>query len=303
MRWMSVLALLLALSLPTRPADACMAIGHDGPIRIHGEEALVVWDEAAHTEHFIRRADFRGVSRDFGFLVPTPSRPTITDVDDGVFGRLFDLYGLVVVARSAGADGLCTRGLGSGGDVHVVEQLRVAGMQATVLEATSASALDAWLGEHGYPSSPEIAAWLGPYVTQRWYVTAFRVDPGEHAGRAFGTRAVRMSFATERPFFPYSEPQLAGATPRPFRVSVVAPHRMDALLGETPWRVHAGYANHPRPLARALAPVLPEGTSLEGAWLTTFDERRSLRGTDDLFFVPAEHDTRVRSRITTAIRP
>lgn len=281
-----------------------MAVGHDGPIQVHGEEALVVWDPTAHTEHFVRRADFRGVSRDFGFLVPTPSRPTIDDVDDGIFRRLFDLYHTdPPVARSAdGLGGGRLRGL-SEGSVAVVEQLRVAGMQATVLEATSATALDAWLGEHGYPSSPELATWLGPYVAQHWYVTAFRVDPGEHAGRAFGTRAVRMSFTTDRPFFPYSEPQVTGARPRPFRVSVVAPHRMDAQLDGAPWRVRAGYAGHPLRLRPIVLSILPTGAAMENAWLTTFDERRSSRGTSDLVFVQAASDTPVHSRITTEIRP
>src|SRR5262249_15154018 len=125
--------------------------------------------------------------------------------------------------------------------VQVVEQRRVAGLDATVLAATDAAALNAWLGAHHYPSSPTMTAYLAPYVQQHYFVTAFRYTRGSGETR-LGTRAVRMSFTTDRPFFPYAEPtdapHVAG---RVFRVSVVSSERVSALVGTHAWGARTGY--------------------------------------------------------------
>ena len=54
-------------------------------IAIIEESAVIVWDAPSQTEHFIRRATFRGKGRDFGFLVPVPSVPALAEVPDEVF--------------------------------------------------------------------------------------------------------------------------------------------------------------------------------------------------------------------------
>jgi hypothetical protein len=301
-RW-AVLSFAIAIALAAVPSvsEACLALHGAGEIvPIAGEEALVVWDEANRTEHFVRRAAFRRAPADFGFLVPTPTQPTLSEASDAVFHRLFEIYRRPVT-RSSHTSSSADRLRGVERDrVEVVEQVHVAGMEGTVLAASSATALSEWLASHGYQSSPAIAAWLAPYVAGSWFVTAFRVDPD---GRpSMRTRSVCMSFRTDRPFFPYSEPAHEGPT-RPFRVSVVAPHRMDATLGDAPWSVSAGYAGHSARLMTALRGAIPEGVTLDDPWITTFDERRSRRGTDDLFFVPAASDTPRASRIDAELMP
>ena len=67
MRWYVVA--LLALCVDVRTAAACAAappVGHH--VLIAEEEALIVWNPATKTEHFIRRAAFRSTARKFGFL-------------------------------------------------------------------------------------------------------------------------------------------------------------------------------------------------------------------------------------------
>lgn len=306
MRLPACLAVVLALSsLTPRASEACIAIGHTGVLPVAGEEALIVWDEASHTEHFIRHAHFDGIDSDFGFVVPTPTQPTLTEVDDDVFSRLFRLYR----RPERAADGLRGRGVGSLStsgaaleeeSVTVVAEAEVAGLTSTVLQATSATALDAWLAEHHYASGPELTAYLTPYVAAGWYLTAFRVQP-ESTARSVAMRAVRMSFTTDRPFFPYSEPQVEGRRPRPFRVSVVASTRMSALEGTDAWNGRVGFARRTPRLHRVIGDVVPEGAMEARPWITTFDERRSLRGTSDLFFVPSDRSRGVASTIDRPI--
>ena len=293
----AVAGLSLALAWPNASAEACMALGRTGFLPVMGEEALIVWDAEHETEHFIRRAAFDGISEDFGFIVPTPSRPTLVEVADSVFDRLFALYRRPAPrSRSARARGVERSGPATSG-VTVVERTVVAGLEGTILQATSATALDAWLAEHGYASGPELVPYLQPYVAQGWYLTAFRVDASASSGRPVSMRAMRMSFATERPFFPYSEPQTARRQQRPFRVSVVAPTRMSALEGTEPWDASVGYAARSPRLAGILRGVVPAPAVRGERWLTTFDEPSSLRGRSDLFFVPSADTRPVRSTI------
>lgn len=302
---LALVALALGPGEPPR-ASACAALGRSGPISIVGEEALIVWDPAARREHFVRTADFAGADPDFGFLVPTPSRPELAEEPDSLFARLFSVYRAPEpqrpVARSRGG---ATRALGDvqAPPVRVLERRTVAGLDAAVLAADDAGALERWLAAHGYPSGPELARWLAPYVAQRWIVTAFRIQPGAQRA-SFSTSAVRMSFETDRPFFPYSEPQHAGRSGRgrPFRVSVVAPYRVRALHGERPWSARVGYADRPgAELADALGGRLARSVSRQ-TWLTVFDEPRSVRGTQDLFFEREPTPSVVRSTLRSPIR-
>src|SRR4051794_16290236 len=74
------------------PARGCAAIGRDGEsVTIADESAVVVWDAASKTQHFIRRATFRTKAADLGFLVPTPTQPALAEVGNGVFNYLEDV--------------------------------------------------------------------------------------------------------------------------------------------------------------------------------------------------------------------
>jgi hypothetical protein len=272
-------------------------------VQIAGEEALVIWDPRARREHFIRTADFDPTDDDFGFLVPTPTRPELAAAPDRIFNELFDVYRArdPIATPQAPPGARSAPGAATAPSVMVLERRTVAGLDAAVLAASDAGALDRWLAERGYPSGPELARWLEPYVARGWIVTAFRISPGAER-RRFATSAVRMSFETTRPFFPYSEPQHAGprGRGRPFRVSVVAPYRVRALEGERPWGARVGYAGRPgglgpivgRPLATSVTP---------SSWLTVFDEPRSVRGASDVYFERDESAREVSSTIRTQI--
>ena len=86
--------LLLAMSglvMLSRPRDTsgCAAVPPQGSrVGVNSEEEIILYDAALHTEHFIRRADFRTEVKDFGFLVPTPSKPDLGEAESHVFDTL-----------------------------------------------------------------------------------------------------------------------------------------------------------------------------------------------------------------------
>ena len=304
--------MVLTAVAPASPAWACGAAGpRNEPVAVASESAIIVWDEATKTQHFIRRASFRTGAKDFGFLVPTPARPTLAEADDGAFALLARVTAPRMVTQAAPAGGGCTFGCGGSAPqgapapaVEVLEEKRVAGYDAAVLRADDPAALGAWLQARGYDDSPAIRDWVKPYVEAKWTVTAFKVAMADPAAPTAATSAVRMSFPTERPFFPYREPDSTSVVPdqvRLLRVYVVAagpvqgtltarppdrPGRNDADRGTFPIVWANSLPPDGRPdLARLLA--LPAGAVPADAYVTEFENRHFDRGSaGDAYFTP-----------------
>ena len=318
------LTLVAVLVAVPREAVGCGVAPHHGDrVDITDETALIVWDEATGTEHFIRRATFQSTGYDFGFLVPTPTRPDLGEADEAVFDRLAGITAPKVEyrhrkeKRSRGpakmSAGAAPDAAAPPGGVEVLDQKQVGGYDAVVLKfrrgggdddpAVGAKELGDWLGRHGYEFGPTLVAWLKPYVANDWVMTAFRVGtpkPGVTSAAPLGLRAapVRMSFKTDRPFYPYREPEeprddRARALPRLLRVFLIAATRFDGGLGDgtSPWAGRTVWAdklstdqmNTVVPLAK-LPAALPVGES----WLTEFEDRSTPRPrTEEVYFTPS----------------
>jgi hypothetical protein len=293
---------------------ACAAVEpRDKSVEIASETALIVWDEQAKKEHFIRRASFQADVPYFGFLVPTPARPELAETPDEVFSRLEDwtkpevktetiyvnrpLVNLACAASKQARDA-------AGEAVQVLEQVQVGPFDATVLKASDTQALQDWLAKHNYDARPAVMKWLDPYVKNSWIITAFQIIKQEQQLPLVAPQAVRMSFPTQRPFFPYSEPNDREETRSPgskrlLRIFLLANQRMDGALeeqtaawpGTTAWAGRLGDDKR-QDLAQKL---LPGVSQPEGGWLTVFDDEASLRpGTTDLWFAPSAEQSEVR---------
>jgi hypothetical protein len=226
------------------------------------------------------------------------------------------------------------------GGVDVLETKRVGDYDAAVLvfragdgdnsgPKEGAEALTKWLQKHGYEATPATAKWLEWYVQNGWCLTAFKVASAPNPAdgppppvlpkdasfgkgpplppRDLNLKPVRMSFRTEKPFYPYREPEVAPTGPptggtRKLRVFVAAESRYEGKLGDgaNPWPGRTVWAGKPNAetlgSAFAIANGKPEGakapfllpTSAEGFTLTEFEDASSPRpGTDEVYFAPA----------------
>lgn len=288
----------VVLSFLARSAFACAPAPHAGDeIAIVEESALIVWDPATTTEHFIRRATFRGKGRDFGFLVPTPSIPTLAEADDAIFTELTSWAQPPVkyitskrIDWSPWLAGIFMRkelATTAAAGVEVLSTQQIAGYEATVLEASDSAALQKWLSEHGYEANHDLTYWLDAYVAQHWKITAFKIAATNPEAR---TGAVKMSFVTPRPFFPYREPQsqreLSTHLNRILRIFFLGPERVTGTIGTgTEWPAELKRSeNLTAPLhvsiTKAASLALPATLRL-----TAFEDWLPVRpGMDDLFF-------------------
>lgn len=292
---------------------ACASLGEgELPPRVSQESAIIVWDAAHHREHFIRRATFETMSRDAGFLVPTPTIPALAEANDAAFTGFTELLRPKKVeeiqrtyrfslfeyhVEETFYAGTSEMSDGADGNVTMLFAQHVAGYDAVVLAAEDVKGLGHWLKAHGYQSSPALLKWLDPYVKKRWKITAFKISKADESSAEFSSTPVRMSFDTPRPFFPYSEPQ----APQPFnsaqrwlQIFFLAPQRMAGFEGESAdasgWAGQVNFADRlssdqQRDLSGWL--TLPEETVSAASWLTVFDDHSSpRRAAVDVFFAP-----------------
>jgi hypothetical protein len=307
----------LALLAPTDAAACCPAPPSGKPVVNADQTVIMVWDAAAKTEHFVRRASFKSDADDFGFLVPTPAQPELAESGDDAFPYLAKLTAPEIkrMARpSAGCAGGCSRSKSAAvpasaaakAEVTVLEEKTVAGFHAVVLDASSASALTGWLKDHGYAFSPEIEAWAKPYVDGGWKITALKVakDPSATASKGVAAASLRISFKTERPLFPYREPEskraadALGISGRTLRIFMVADARMDGeLTKDSPWTGNAVWAKELRAEDRTHlleSLKLPPTTGPAKAWLTELEDQWPYRAAPaDLYFSRAAHQDKL----------
>jgi len=287
---LSLTVVLLVPSVLSSPATACCPAPPGGKPVVNADQTVImIWDAASQTQHFIRQASFQSEADDFGFLVPTPAEPELAESGNEAFAFLRRLTEPVTrkVPRPNGGMGCgcssASKHAAAPASVKVLSQKLVAGFQAVVLEANSADALLGWLKAHDYAFSPEIETWAKPYIEAGWKITALKIakDRTQDA-KSVATSALRMTFKTDRPLFPYREPDsrsaahTLGVHNRLLRIYFLAEARYRGeLIEEHSWTGAVAWANQLKPEDRrqTLALLkLPETAAPAECWLTEFED-------------------------------
>jgi hypothetical protein len=292
------LLVLAVLLCPTAAeAPACCAVGRSGePVVNADQSVIIIWDAETKTQHFIRRASFASKAEDFGFLIPSPTAPELSESGNEAFPVLQKLTEPEIIRRAApstgvgcgaskGAFSTVSTAIGGGGSVEVLSEKVVAGFKASVLKSTSAGALTEWLAEHGYDFSPAVEAWAEPYIRDGWKITALKVaaDAGSATKKDVTAAALRLSFRTDRPLFPYREPDSKrdadslSRRDRLLRIYFIADGRYRGeLTKEVPWTGRTVWSNKLTAADRNVILgllKLHENTGPAAWWLTEFEDK------------------------------
>jgi len=321
-----VISLAFAISIRETPYNSCACCpafraGRD--VQIADQRILIAWDPHTKIEHFVREAGFlvaderskatsaEAGNDDFGFLVPSPTSPEVEETDRDVFLRLemavqpiiqrvnrwrVDLMpGLLLPFK------LERTLLGTGGlpptaaiDVRVLETKQVAGYDVAILQADDAGALQVWLHDHGYAMRDSMKEWVKPYIEKGWVITAFKYADGS---TRTNVGAVRMSFRTERPVFPYRVPSdqhvdLNKGRGNTLSAFVIGPGKAEGSLGEganaSPW-ASKSLVRYSKPIAKGtllglLRGAIAQDDFNEPMWLMAIDDTTWPSGSEDLWF-------------------
>ena len=296
---------------------ACCPVFRDGsPVQIADQKVLLIWDSVTKTEHFIREATFSADQdsheNGFGFLVPSPSVPDIAAADGSIFDILtqqiqpriedairWQTYYSAITRYFLGhfllsADRI-SRSVPPTDSVQVIKTVHIGQYEATVLKASDPTELTTWLHDNEYDSRPELTEWSRPYVEKGWMITAFKYS---EVAQDIELTAVRLSFKTESPVFPYRVPvdqiEEDKKSQSLLRAFVIGPGRatgsFDNKQSNAPWL--QGVVQYAKPLTDSqglLENVLrgnhnADWEMIQGLWLTAFDDHTWPSGTKDLLF-------------------
>ncbi|MBX7131422.1 MAG: DUF2330 domain-containing protein [Fimbriimonadaceae bacterium] len=179
------------LAVVSRSSACCLTYAEHAMI-LARETALVIWDKEKGVEHFIRKAEFEGNARDFGFIFPSPTEPfRLAVANSEVFGRLDHHYSPEMY-KSAESD-----------DVEILQKKKLGDFDATVIRAKDGKAMSRWLKKQGHRLRPSMTPWFEHYAKKGWVFTALKYQ----GRRDFTpTKALCISFKAKVPFYPFKMP-------------------------------------------------------------------------------------------------
>ena len=299
----------------------CPAPPSGKPVVNADQTVIIVWDKDKEMQHFIRKASFKSDAEDFGFIVPSPEEPKLSESGNDAFPYLKKVTEPEIITKQAPSSGVgcgCGAAPQSAGKsaepkivtnaVNVLQEKELAGFKAVVLETTSSTALIDWLKKNGYAYSPEVKAWAEPYIKKNWKFTALKVAKDKKTGKAkkeLATKALRISFHTKRPLFPYREPdpssfaKALGVERRLLRIYFLADARYQGKLGNgQSWSGNVAWAGKlsKSDTASILKELnLPEKSGPAQWWLTEFEDNWEYKPAPaDVYFSQSSDQSNVR---------
>ncbi len=305
-RFAATLAVLFGFVCATSRVPACCAVTRATGTVVNADQTVImVWDAARQRQHFIRQASFKTDAGDVGFIVPSPSQPELAESGNDAIARLEEIT--APRWRTGFSIPLgCSASLpaaGSFSSVRIIEEKRVAGFDATVLTADTGADLTEWLKDHGYSYSPQVAEWAQPYLGGGWHFTALKVAK---AGGAEDIKAgaLRLSFQTDRPLFPYREPESAAAaaklatSSRLLRIYFIGEGRYRGDVAGKNWSGEVVWSGDITSSREVLLKdlKLPVSTGPARWWLTEFEDRWPYgKAAGDVYF-SIDSNQRAKSR-------
>lgn len=172
----SATAILLALvNIMPALADGGLFPPPDYYVYETGQEAAIFFDQGR--EVLILTTTFKGGVKDFGWVIPVPSKPEVSKGSDEVLENLRE-----IVAERYRYVGIAESPILGGYEqyketVTVIETKKIDYLELSVLTATDSEALAQWLKDNGY-QYPQESTWiLNDYIQNQWFFIAVKVSP------------------------------------------------------------------------------------------------------------------------------
>ena len=175
------------------------------------QEAILVStqdDNNKAIQEMILKITVAGKSKDFGWIIPFPSKPDIQKESPGLFkdlsGYLNARMGPKKKRKSAVASRSSSRS--SGAPVRIIENKVVGNFETTVLTETAHGGLNQWLGDNGFePFEEESNDVIGWYRKKGYVFACIRVKSELRGNRSIQSHPLRFTFrtgGTDGIFFP-----------------------------------------------------------------------------------------------------
>src|SRR5262249_13540254 len=175
---------LLAALLPVSPASAacCYFAAKDKDILQPAQKAFITWNAEEKVESFTVQPKFEGNAKDFGMVIPTPSKPNL-DVMPREFFKELALFTILEPMDISKYKSSLLKADKDGGTrepskptIKIVESGVVGSLEYKIIVAERADDLYSWLKDNQYNFSGDEAT-LDFYIKKKWFFTVMKIDP------------------------------------------------------------------------------------------------------------------------------
>jgi peptidoglycan hydrolase-like protein with peptidoglycan-binding domain len=231
------------------------------------DNTKVLLVQRKNTQTLVVGPSWKASTKDFGLIVPVPSKPTVGEVSESIFDELETLtnqnrYWIYPMMKSVEA---APQYVGSG--VTVIEKKDIGKMTVTIVQASDAAGLSSWLTGNGYTLGAYSKENLEYYIQKKgYYFVAMKVNvatsisASQEGGYLGRLNPVSITFASSKPYLPtrsiYSDQKQVNFT--------------IFTLTDKPYYIHGSELQFARPLNTndmQTAPTLKEYARI-GDWLT-----------------------------------
>jgi hypothetical protein len=243
-----MIALLMAVLAPPVDSACCYFSAKDADILQPAQKVFITWDPKEQVESFTVQPKFEGNAKDFGMVIPTPSKPRLDEMPRDFFKELAvytilkkreqphskllpvllkkDGFGKQLQSESKGAHGAPRPT-----SVKVLEAGIVGSLDYKIISAERADDLYAWLKDNHYSYAGDEAT-LDFYVKKGWLFTVMKIDTmqmkknkdGSFSGEVTPTR---FQFSSDKLIYPLKITQLSVRDKTEALFYVQAPTKVD----------------------------------------------------------------------------
>lgn len=170
------------------------------------QRAVIFYED--NLETLILSTTFRGDAKQFGWVVPTPTKPEVNRSSDELFTALEEL---TRVEYSYPVPMSIDENYSTGqkdASVYVVETKKIDYYDISVLLANDSQALTKWLKDNGFQFPAGVDYIFDSYISNQWYFTAVKIDTSaispsvNNQLREGHMVPLQLKFATDKIVFP-----------------------------------------------------------------------------------------------------
>lgn len=137
------------------------------------QKAVIFFEDGMET--LIISTSFKGDTEDFGWVVPTPSRPEVEKSSKEIFTALKELTEIQEDYPRAAGFGLDLMSEKGANSVYVLEEKKIEYYDIAVLAANDKDALVDWLNKNDYHFPKQYSYILDSYIQNKWFFTAVKI--------------------------------------------------------------------------------------------------------------------------------
>jgi hypothetical protein len=246
---LGLFALWLAAFAPPADSACCYFSAKDADILQPAQKVFITWEPKEGVESFTVQPKFEGNAKDFGMVIPTPSKPRLDEMPRDFFKELAVFT--ILKKREYPVSKLLPRRVptfapsapgqaGGGGPtgappkrptVKVLEAGIVGSLDYKIISAERADDLYGWLKDNKYSYAGDEAT-LDFYVKKKWLFTVMKIDTmqmkknkdGSFSGEVTPTR---FQFTSDKLIYPLKITQLSVRDKTEALFYVQAPTKVD----------------------------------------------------------------------------